>query len=394
MGGDAYTVDIELNHQIYAVDAGFEFLNAQGFPKFYKLLDMLGVKRTNFQLTASFSSSSKKSFVITPISDEGLSIGSILKPGNLLKLIRLKQFFDKARKAIDIQSEGGIKKEYKTIGQFLDEVEINKNFREDFLLPMLASGWGISSDEILDWSMENVLRTVLSEPDGIAAPIWCEIDGGTRSYISAAQSKLENTKVIFNSDISSILYHEKSETYEIVRKSGSDFFDELIIATPAHQVFTLLKNIDQPQIVKVRDSLDKVEYYESRILLHGDSSFMPKKRHHWSVVNVRQNGLGTQTGMTMYKKWHTPIEKPIFKSWFLEGDKIPNPLYAEVKFLHRKLDRNYVNAKAAVQSIQGKHHLWFIGTHTLGDRHENAVISAMKVAEKLAPNSSRLKSLK
>jgi predicted NAD/FAD-binding protein len=94
--------------------------------------------------------------------------------------------------------------------------------------------------------------------------------------------------------------------------------------------------------------------------------------------------------MTFYKKWHSSDETPIFKSWILPGDPVPSPLYAEVHYHHPKLNLHYVDAQRAVAEFQGKYQLWFAGAHTLGDRHENAVLSALFIAKHLAPESSRV----
>jgi hypothetical protein len=48
-----------------------------------------------------------------------------------------------------------------------------------------------------------------------------------------------------------------------------------------------------------------------------------------------------------------------------------------------------------VEQLQGNHNLWFAGMWTYNnDSHESAVISAIKIAERLAPNSDRLNILK
>jgi len=57
-------------------------------------------------------------------------------------------------------------------------------------------------------------------------------------------------------------------------------------------------------------------------------------------------------------------------------------------------DHYYFEVQKAVEQLQGNNNLWFAGMWTYdNDSHESAIISAIKVAERLAPDSGHLKIL-
>jgi predicted NAD/FAD-binding protein len=107
-------------------------------------------------------------------------------------------------------------------------------------------------------------------------------------------------------------------------------------------------------------------------------------------VNIRFDGTYSQ--LTIWKPWKSQI--PVFKSWITYDTQLPEPLYAIAKYHHARVDAAYFYAQKALQAYQGRHNLWLAGTYMHDvDCHESAVLSGVKVAQALAPNSARLKQL-
>ena len=117
---------------------------------------------------------------------------------------------------------------------------------------------------------------------------------------------------------------------------------------------------------------------------------MPPRVEHWSVVNIRYDGCHSQN--TVWRRWKS--RKPIFKSWITYEEKPPNPLYATATYAHPKVNAHYFRAQAGLAEMQGENGLWLAGMYTNDiDCHESAIVSALRVAEALAPESARLKQL-
>jgi predicted NAD/FAD-binding protein len=138
--------------------------------------------------------------------------------------------------------------------------------------------------------------------------------------------------------------------------------------------------------------LNQITYFDTTIAIHGDPRLMPPKRQHWSTVNMRFDGAYSQ--LSIWKPWKSKSGAHVFRSWITHDAHLPDPLYATVKYLHPRVDTAYFSAQKALQQYQGVNNLWLAGVYTHDiDSHESAVISAVKIAQVLAPDSARLSML-
>lgn len=395
LGGNAYTIDVQLDShskQTFPIDAGFEFMTQKEFPYFMRYLDLLGVSVSPFELTSTFfSSETGKGFVVTPFSDERTEFLSILNPFTLQKLINLKRLFSKARLFIDRLDLFDIREVSKPLESFMNDFGFVEDIKKEFLYPFLGAGWGATQEEIKKYSAYYLFSTLLTETNGIAAPTWYEIKGGTGTYIRAVTQQLHHSKVLLDTSVVQItwdngIYHVVTSTGEILD------FESLVIATPLSQMKTLLKDLEGYE--DLISSANQVKYSETNVYLHGDLNFMPREKKEWSVVNVRSIRDGERSGMSTYKSWHSLKGFPIIKSWIFPEDRIPDQVYGQAQFYHPHLDENYCKSQEVVRKHQGKNGLYFAGVQTQEtDRHEGAIKSAVWVVKKMAPHSRRLQDL-
>ena len=144
--------------------------------------------------------------------------------------------------------------------------------------------------------------------------------------------------------------------------------------------------------------LSKIRYFDTKIAIHGDPRFMPPDKKNWRIANIRYDG--SHSVMTMYKSWKS--KTPIFKTWLNydvrafddKGGPTPDKIYAMVYFKHPIVDKNYFEVQHEIKVLQGQRNLWFAGNWTYdNDSHESAINSAIFIAEKLSPDSKRVKIL-
>ena len=137
--------------------------------------------------------------------------------------------------------------------------------------------------------------------------------------------------------------------------------------------------------------INNIEYFRTEIAIHGDRRLMPANERHWSVVNIRHNGQYSSN--SIWKPWLVS-QRPIFKSWITYEEQLPDPLYLQRTYWHPKINAHYFETQTAIRHFQGQGNFWFAGVHTHDvDCHESAIISSVKIAKKLAPDSARLKTL-
>lgn len=218
---------------------------------------------------------------------------------------------------------------------------------------------------------------------GLGQTKWYEVEQGVSFYIKALSDQLTKSKINLNYKIDNVSYD--GQQYFI---NGSICVDHLIIATNAHDASGIIQKIHP--LNDLKDILDKVEYVHTTIAIHSDKRFMPDKKN-WSVANVYNDGINSM--LTIYKDKDLKI--PVFRSWVFKDSIYPDKLYAIKKYKHAKPNIKYFEAQKALEELQGKNNLWIAGLYTHDiDSHESAIVSAIKIAQKLAPESDRLNLIK
>lgn len=390
LGGHANTVEVNINGAITPIEAGFEFISKNQFPHFYNLLkNILKVELHEYMLTSTFYHTESQDVLILPPVQDGVVEWHSLWPHDIFTMVEFDILLLEGKRLIETQDVGI------TLEDFADSLFLTKSFKDEFLYPFLAAGWGTNKENIKKFAAYNALKYVV---EGKESPgyKWIEIVGGTQKYIKAMEKQLAKAEIKLSAAIANIVHDQNK--YIIIEKDGTiSQFDHLVIATNAMQSCELLKNI--PETRNLRSILGNIEYFKTTIAIHGDKRFMPKDAADWSVMNVRYDG--ENSAGTVYKKWLSP-SSPIFKSWVTydvrpsqdQGGALPEPLYALAYYDHPKADLKYFQAQKAIAMVQGDNNLWFAGNYTHdNDSHESAIMSAVNIAGKLSPKSQRLDQL-
>jgi predicted NAD/FAD-binding protein len=253
----------------------------------------------------------------------------------------------------------------------------------------LLAQWCVELDEFKGFSAYNALKySTANRLVGLSLHRMKEIVGGTQVYIQSLAVRLTRTKIRLASTITNITRHHDIFTVEEADGTRHEF-DHLIIATDAVSACQLLREVEG--CTAFHSELARIEYFPTTIALHGDRRLMPTKEIYWSIFNICYDGQ--HSANTVWKRWLSP-RRPIFKSWVTFAPQMPDPLYASVHFQHPKINLNYYEAQRNLNNLQGKNNLWLAGLYMHDiDCHESAILSAVKVARRLAPDSANLRKL-
>ncbi len=385
LGGHADSVDLMVKGKNVTVESGFEFFSKSLHPHFIRLLNHLQVPVNPFVLISTFYHTDGHDTIILPPFHSGRIEWESTDVSDLNRMIQFKKVLDAATPLIR-SGEAAI-----TLKTFIDSIDVTEAFKEQFLYPYIASGWGIETHKIKGYSAYNTLKYIVNGQEDNTYQ-WLEVTGGTKKYIDALSKALVHTKIKIRTAIENISY--ANGIYTITEDDGSsEQYDHLVLATHADEAGHLLKGI--PEAQDMSTMLKKVRYIDTLIALHGDIRFMPPDKKDWRVANVRYDGKNT--ALTAYKK--RPGLPPVFKSWVTldvraPGDNkgpMPDPLYSLAVYQHAVTDLDYYHVQRAAQMVQGNRNLWYAGAwmHD-NDSHESAVISAKVIGEKLAPFTERM----
>lgn len=382
LGGHAHTINLEVGGEQVSVDAGFEFIFDAMFPTFIRLLNLLNVSLKPFTLhTTQFDTRSGDIYRMPPFHGWRLYLEA-LTPRKILDLLRFRRV---------LRAAGGImntRDTSVTVEQFLNNLSVPDGFKYRFLYPFWQAGWGVSLEEIQSFIVYDVARyAYLSLPSGLVARGWKEIDGGTQTYIQALRDDLTSAQIKMGTLVKSI--QRTSDVYIVEDMDGrTETYDHVVLATNANQAAAAIATI--PGTQELCQLLNQITYFETTIAIHGDTRLMPPRRKHWGTVNIRFDGVYSQ--LSIWKSWKSAA--PVFRSWITYETHLPEPLYAVAKYFHPRVDSAYFGAQKALQPYQGINNLWLTGIYMHDiDCHESAVVSGIKVAQALAPNSPRLRQL-
>jgi predicted NAD/FAD-binding protein len=382
LGGHAYTIFVPTPSGDVPVESGFEFFNDAMFPHFTRLLEILKIPTRSYSFNYTFSSEATDEVFILPPWREGKIFWDMLSPGKIKRLLQLKYVVKKYEKFILEKDMDA------TVEEFLEQCRVSDSFKNDFFIPLFCAGWGVTPELFKTFSAYNLLRWMVNNKTmGLQDCTWKEIPAGVASYVAALVGQAKRAQFKTSANIKTIIY-EKS-LYWVIEQDGSrQPFDHIILATNAQDAHALLQDI--PHLQNRRIMLDKVKYIGATIGIHGDERFMPKNKKHWSIANVWYDGKNS--ALTTHKPWHGST--PLFRSWLMPGFPLPEPLYATLKFQHAEITPIYFEVQKLLSELQGEYNIWTAGLYTYDiDSHENALISALKVAEHLAPESSRYRAI-
>lgn len=378
-GGSARTITIKLDDKSIDIDAGFEFFSKSMFPNFLKLINFLKVKTENYPLTYTFYNIITDKTICLPILRDNKLMVKTLAPSKLFKLAQFLYFISRGEKIVKDKNIDI------TLAEFADSLWLTKSFKNDFLYPLLVAGWADKISDVNQVSAYEILTWFNKIKFHSSKNIWTRIIGGTKVYIEAMQKQIVNGKIKLSSAVENINYINGK--YIITENdSTKQEFDHVIIAVSAFDVNKLLQNIDGLKSIKLK--LNDIKSFETVIAIHSDTSLMPGNKNEWSLANVKFNGV--YSALTIYKQMNMQI--PIFRSWVTYDTKMPHSLHSIQRFKHTLSTPSVFHLKNEIDNVQGLNNLWFAGVYAAGvNAHESAIVSAIEVAKKLAPNAEKLK---
>jgi len=382
LGGHAQTVDVEVDGVKVPIDAGFDFFAQRLWPTFCRLLSILDAPVHRYAGTTTLYTSDNAHVHRMPFIRNGRVCWSIFRPDTLSKMVQFQSALKTASRLIEARNTS------LTVEAFTEGLPLSRSFKDQFLYPLVQAIWCTEPHDFRRFSAYNAFKYyVCCEVGKFSQFYFNEVIGGSRAYIEQLVKGLKRTSICTGTEIKRV--RSQTQRYAVEDGSGAFHeFDHLIVATNAQVARAVVKELDSVETLQTE--LGKVQYFKGTIAIHGDTRFMPANRNHWSVFNIRHDG--THSALSVWKEWKS--RTPVFKSWVTFEPRMPQPLYFTETYDHPKVSPHYFEAQRAVAGLQGINNLWLAGLYTHDiDSHEGAVLSAVKIAQRLSPQSSNLKQL-
>ena len=377
IGGHTATKDIEIQGKQYAVDTGFIVYNDWTYYNFIDLMTRHNIPSLPTEMGFSVSAQNKTleycgNNLNTLFSDRR----NLLRPefwGMLKDIIR---FNIKAKKDLENNRiEPGL-----TLFEYLQSRCFGQMFVNGYIIPMACAIWSSSSRVVKDFEALFFLRFFKNH--GLLnlnnRPQWRVLQNGSRSYISALIAPFKNnihtstpvTKITRSEDHVSVHWSENCQ-----------LFDQVIIATHSDQALSLLDDADENE----KEILSGIDYNDSSVLLHTDSSLLPRKKRAWSSWNFLLQEDNEKPVLTYNMNILQRLKCPETICVTINGDTLidPKKVLGHYHYAHPQFSADTVRYQHRWSEINGDRRTWFCGAYWNNGFHEDGVVSGIRVAESL-----------
>lgn len=375
IGGHTHTVDVEGPDGTHAVDTGFIVFNPTSYPNFLRLLDELGVASQPTSMT--FSVSSQRS---------GLEYGAgglqrifaqrrnLVRPAFHRMLLDIRRFYREAPELLAGDDDTT------TIGEYVARKGFSKGFVEDHLIPFGAAIWSASTHDMYAFPARFFVQFFANHGFlRLRKPEWRVVRGGSRQYIAPLVAPFRD-RIRLQTSVHAV--RRRPEGIDVVTDGGGvESFDDIVFAVHTDQALRLLEDPSHAE----GEILGAMGYQENRVLLHTDTSLLPRARRAWSSWNYRLPERRSDR-VTVTYDMNILQDLDAAETYCVtlnDSDGVdPGRVLRELVYHHPRYTLDFVAAQRRRHEICGVNRTHFCGAGWGYGFHEDGVVSALEVGRR------------
>lgn len=379
LGGHTNTVDIEMEGKVFPVNTGFIVFNDWTYPNFIRLMEHLDVASEASEM--SFSVRCDRS----GLEYNGASLNSLFcQRRNLINMRFWRMIKDIMRfnKEATAAYKSGQLDDGITLGEYLKANGYGAEFSRYYIIPMGSAIWSASEQDMMIFPAAFFVR--FFHHHGLLSidnrPQWRVISGGSRSYVDVIKNHLTGP-VHIRRGASKVRRHSHGVT--VTDQSGKlESFDAVVFACHSDQALALL---EQPTAGE-QSILGAIPYQSNSVVLHTDTSLLPRSRRGWAAWNYRipantQQPVTVTYNMNILQNFKADTT---FCVSLNQDDLIdPASILRRYQYNHPGFTLNGMQAQQRFDEINGKEHTFYCGAYWFNGFHEDGVNSAIRAARSL-----------
>ena len=361
------------------VDTGFIVFNYVNYPHLTTLFDDLDVPvvKSNMSFGASFGGG-RMEYALDSLDALFAQRRNALNP-KFLRMIRDILKFNAKGLAASLD-------ETLTIRELLQKLNLSDYFRDHYLLPFSGAIWSTPKEQILDFPAYALMRFFDNHAllGATGQHQWYTVEGGSQEYVTRLGAALfqRGVEMRLSTPIDAV---RRGPLGVEVKAQGCEWemFDEIVFATHSDDSLRLLSDATTAE----QSALGAVRYQPNKIVLHSDTSIMPKRRQVWSSW-IYTEDADHQSGNIDLTYWMNSLQP------WLKADEVmvtlnsnrairEDLIWDEVTLRHPVYDLKALAAQKAVVAMNGSNRTWFCGAWMKNGFHEDGLSSALDVAHAL-----------
>ncbi len=381
IGGHANSVTVSHGAETVRFDTAFVVFNNAAYPLFMRLLGELKVP--NRYCPMSFS------FQIQPDDLQYMTHGLTycfcdlenLRSWRFLKMLfEMVKFHRQAREVLTEPRYRDL-----SIADYMKARGYSDDLQQRFLIPLIAVTWSLPPEEMLAYPVLTLVEFL--ENHGALQGVmgrkhWRTVINGSRSYVERIAEPFRD-RILLNRGVTRV--RRGSGLIDVEDDRGERRrFDHVVLACHADQALSMLTD----PTAQERELLSKFRYHKSRVLVHTDTSLMPRKRRHWAGWNYyveydhdRRPRSSTTYHMNTLQKISATTD---YFVTFGDTSRVdPGKVLKELHYEHPIFDLGAIHAQAKLETLNRNGRTFLCGSYFKYGFHEDAFRAGVEVCRAL-----------
>lgn len=368
IGGHTHTVEVEKDGEKVWVDTGFIVFNDRTYPNFINLMKEIGVTAQKTEMSFSV-----RNDVLALEYNGGSLAGLFAQPKNLVR----PAFWGLLREVVRFNREVRQAAEHgsMTLGEFLRRGGYGTLFRENYIIPMVSAIWSMGLAACDEFPLPFFIKFFDNHGllDLTNRPQWYTIQGGSSSYIEPLTRGFRQN-IRLNTPVTGV--RRQQDAVVVETPGGAELFDEVIFACHGDQAFALLGAPTPAE----KEVLSVFSCSDNMVILHTDTSHLPKARRAWAGWNYRVVDKALQQATVTYNM--NILQRLDSRHTYLvtlNQRVAEEQVLARFNYRHPVYTMDAIRAQEKWQDISGVSSLHFCGAYWRNGFHEDGVSSALRV---------------
>jgi len=372
IGGHVHTWTVQAGGRDYQVDSGFIVCNERNYPNFLALLAELGIRTQPSTMSFSvrhdgagleYNGSTARQLFAQPLNAVRPPFLRML--ADVLRFNRAALRFARADQSL-------------TLGALVAAGGYSASFRDWYLVPMGSAIWSLPPARVLE--MPARFFVDFFDHHGMLSvarrPVWRTVEGGSSRYVQALTAPLRR-------HIRTRHRVRRVERFSDHVAVDGERFDRVVLACHSDQALALLVDPSQAE----REVLGAVPYQSNDVVLHTDTSLLPRRRAAWGAWNYRITGRPDAPAVVTYNmNMLQSLDAPdTFCVTLNAPDEIdPARVIGRVTYHHPVVTQAGVAARARRAEVSGRNRTHYCGAYWGNGFHEDGVVSALAAVSEIA----------
>ena len=369
-----------------AVDTGFLVFNNQNYPHLVRLFEELDVPTipSDMSFGASINGGWLEYGVLAPSAIFAQKL-NLLRPKFYMMLRDILRF-NKRAKGTQISSTI-------TIGELIDNWRLGDWFRDYYLTPFTGAIWSTPIDKILDFPAQSMITFMKNHAllGASGQHKWRTVKGGSIEYVSRLKKELIRAGVDVRLATPVTAVFRQPGQVEVISKGfGPEVFDEVIFATHSDISLSILSDATPIE----RAALEAVRYQPNEMVLHADTTIMPKRKAAWAswVYTEDKDRKSDRIDLTYWvnRLQSLPQDDPCFVTLNTQRNIDEKLIYDRCTFQHPVFDASAMLAQNVLKEFNGSYGTWFCGAWMRNGFHEDGLATGIEAARQLIERDNAL----